>query len=354
MKILITGGAGFIGSALVRHIINKSNDQVLCIDKLTYAGNLKNLESIFKNDRFNFEKIDICDQKMLTKAFFKYKPHAVMHLAAESHVDKSITGPGNFISTNIVGTYNLLEVSRMYFESIKNPAAKKQFKFHHISTDEVYGDLGESDPPFDENSPYKPSSPYSASKASSDHLVRSWHRTYGLPVIVSNCTNNYGPFHYPEKLIPQTILNAVMGKNIPIYGDGTQIRDWLFVEDHAEALFTLVKKGIVGKTYNIGADNEIKNIDVVKNICKKLDKIYPISVNPNIKNKKLKIDSYEKLIKFVKDRPGHDLRYALDSSEIKKEFKWKPQRGFEENIEKTIRWYLDNLEWTTSNINNNL
>ncbi len=354
MKILITGGAGFIGSALVRHIINKSNDQVLCIDKLTYAGNLKNLESIFKNDRFNFEKIDICDHKMLVKAFFKYKPHAVMHLAAESHVDKSITGPGNFISTNIVGTYNLLEVSRMYYESIKNPAEKKQFKFHHISTDEVYGDLGVSDPPFDENSAYKPSSPYSASKASSDHLVRSWHRTYGLPVIVSNCTNNYGPFHYPEKLIPQTILNAVMGKNIPIYGDGTQIRDWLFVEDHAEALFILVKKGIVGKTYNIGADNEIKNIDVVKNICKKLDNIYPISANPNIKNKKLKIDSYEKLIKFVKDRPGHDLRYALDSSEIKKEFNWKPKRSFDEQIDKTIKWYLDNLEWAASNSDKHL
>jgi len=354
MKILITGGAGFIGSALIRHIINKSNDEVLCLDKLTYAGNLKNLESVFKHDRFDFEKIDICNQKMLAEAFFKFKPDAVMHLAAESHVDRSITGPDNFISTNIFGTYNLLEVSRMYYEDIKNSAKKNQFKFHHISTDEVYGDLSISDPPFNENSPYRPSSPYSASKASSDHLVRSWHRTYGLPIIVSNCTNNYGPFHYPEKLIPQTILNAIMGKDIPIYGDGSQIRDWLFVDDHAEALFILVKKGVVGDTYNIGADNEIKNIDVVRNICKKLDSIYPISINPNLKNKKLQINSYEKLIKFVKDRPGHDLRYALDSSKLKKEFKWKPKRSFDEQIDKTVKWYLDNLEWVASNNDNHL
>ena len=354
MKILVTGGAGFIGSALIRYIIKNTEDSVINVDKLTYAGNLKNLESISSSKRYNFEKIDICNQKMLAEAFFKFKPDAVMHLAAESHVDRSITGPDNFISTNIVGTYNLLEVSRMYYKDIKNLAKKNQFKFHHISTDEVYGDLSISDPPFDENSPYKPSSPYSASKASSDHLVRSWYRTFGLPIIVSNCSNNYGPFHYPEKLIPQTILNAVMGKDIPIYGDGSQIRDWLFVDDHAEALFILVKKGVVGDTYNIGANNEIKNIDVVKTICKKLDNIYPISINPNLKNKKLKINSYEKLIKFVKDRPGHDLRYALDSSKLKKEFHWKPKRSFDEQIDKTIKWYLDNLEWAASNSDNHL
>ena len=334
MKILLTGGAGFIGSAVVRHIIQTTNDIVLNIDKLTYAGNLESLKEIDQNPRYQFQQIDICDALELEQVFKQFQPDVVMHLAAESHVDRSIDGPAAFIQTNIVGTYTLLEVARKYWQSLDN-TKKEAFRFHHISTDEVYGDLEGTTELFTETTSYAPSSPYSASKASSDHLVRAWQRTYGLPTIVTNCSNNYGPYHFPEKLIPLVILNALDGKALPIYGKGDQIRDWLFVEDHARALYQVVTQGAVGETYNIGGHNEKQNIEVVKSICKILDELKP----------QANAQPYENLITFVKDRPGHDLRYAIDAAKIERELGWKPQETFETGIRKTVQWYLNNLDW---------
>ncbi len=334
MKILLTGGAGFIGSAVVRHIIKTTKDTVLNIDKLTYAGNLESLKEIDEDPRYQFQQIDICDVPKLEKIFQQFQPDVVMHLAAESHVDRSIDGPSAFIQTNIVGTYTLLEVTRKYWQALDNNQ-KASFRFHHISTDEVYGDLEGTTDLFTETTPYAPSSPYSASKASSDHLVRAWQRTYGLPTIVTNCSNNYGPYHFPEKLIPLVILNALDGKALPIYGKGDQIRDWLFVEDHARALYQVVTQGVIGETYNIGGHNEKQNIEVVKTICKILDELRP----------QANAQAYESLITFVKDRPGHDLRYAIDASKIESELGWKPKETFETGIRKTVEWYLNNLEW---------
>ena len=334
--ILVTGGAGFIGSAVVRHIIENTQDNVVNVDKLTYAGNLESLESVENNPRYAFEQVDICDAKALARVFEHHQPDAVMHLAAESHVDRSIDGPAAFIETNIVGTYTLLEAARAYWNSL-NDERKAAFRFHHISTDEVYGDLEGTDDLFTETTPYAPSSPYSASKASSDHLVRAWLRTYGLPTIVTNCSNNYGPFHFPEKLIPLMILNALDGKPLPVYGNGQQIRDWLFVEDHARALYKGVTEGKVGETYNIGGHNEKANIDVVRTICSLLEELVP--------NKPEGVAKYEDLITYVKDRPGHDVRYAIDAAKIGRELGWKPQETFESGIRKTVEWYLNNKKW---------
>ena len=334
MKILITGGAGFIGSAVIRHIINHTEHQVLNIDKLTYAGNLESLAEIEKNPRYFFESLDICNTAAIESAFNRFQPNLVMHLAAESHVDRSIDGPANFISTNIVGTYNLLEVARKYWHTL-NEVDKALFRFHHISTDEVYGDLDNTNALFTESTPYAPSSPYSASKASSDHLVRAWHRTYGLPTIVTNCSNNYGPYHFPEKLIPLVILNALDGKPLPIYGKGNQILDWLYVEDHAKALYKVVTQGVIGETYNIGGHNEKQNIEVVITICRILDELQPRPSG----------QVYESLITYVKDRPGHDLRYAINATKMQRELNWLPVETFETGIRKTVEWYLENLEW---------
>ncbi len=344
MKIILTGGAGFIGSAVVRHIILNSNDTVINVDKLTYAGNLENLQEVSSNSRYFFEQIDICDRAALDTIFMKYQPDAVMHLAAESHVDRSIRNADCFIQTNIIGTYNLLEASRIYWNNL--PKQKKDnFRFHHVSTDEVYGDLGYSDQLFTEITKYAPSSPYAASKASSDHLVRAWNKTYKLPTLVSNCSNNYGPFHFPEKLIPLTILNALQGHPIPVYGKGDQIRDWLYVDDHAAALYMVFRKGLIGETYNIGGNNEIKNIDVVKLICKHLDDCLPPVKNKALANNSKDIKSYSELIAFVADRPGHDVRYAIDASKISSELGWNPQYTFESGIKKTIQWYINNDSW---------
>ena len=334
MKILVTGGAGFIGSALIRHIIQNTNNQVLNIDKLTYAGNLESLKEIDQHSNYEFKQIDICDTEQITAAIDAFQPHAIMHLAAESHVDRSIDGPAAFIQTNIVGTYTLLEAARKYWMGL-DAEAQKNFRFHHISTDEVYGDLEGTTDLFTETTSYAPSSPYSASKASSDHLVRAWHRTYGLPVIVTNCSNNYGPYHFPEKLIPLVILNALDAKPLPVYGNGQQIRDWLFVEDHAHALYKVVTEGVVGETYNIGGHNEKQNIEVVKTICKILDELKPQANG----------QTYASLITFVKDRPGHDLRYAIDATKIQNELGWTPTETFETGIRKTVQWYLNNLDW---------
>lgn len=358
MKILVTGGAGFIGSAVVRHIISNTHDSVINLDKLTYAGNLESLVSVAASERYAFEQVDICDRAELDRVFSQYKPDAVMHLAAESHVDRSITGPIDFIQTNIVGTYTLLEAARNYWNAL-DAERKAAFRFHHISTDEVYGDLPHPDeinvecsmlndeckdrstlniqhstlPLFTETTPYAPSSPYSASKASSDHLVRAWLRTYGLPTIVTNCSNNYGPYHFPEKLIPLVILNALECKPLPIYGKGDQIRDWLYVEDHARALYKVVTEGKVGETYNIGGHNEKQNLEVVQTICSILDSLVP------------KATPYAEQITYVTDRPGHDRRYAIDASKMSAELDWQPQETFETGLRKTVEWYLANQEW---------
>ncbi len=333
--IFITGGAGFIGSALVRFLIENTEHRVVNFDKLTYAGNLESLESIASSARYHFVHGDINDCNLVSDTFNKYQPDWIMHLAAESHVDRSIDGPGEFIQTNIVGTYNLLEAARNYFDSLTSEK-QKSFRFHHISTDEVYGDLGETGL-FTESTPYDPSSPYSASKAASDHLVRAWHRTYNLPVVLTNCSNNYGPYHFPEKLIPLMILNALEGKALPVYGDGNQVRDWLFVEDHARALYKVVCDGENGQTYNIGGFNEKKNIDVVTVICDHLNSL--------IDDKPKGITDFKELITFVTDRPGHDVRYAIDASKIDSKLNWQPRETFESGILKTIKWYLDNLNW---------
>ena len=333
--ILITGGCGFIGSALTRHLINYHDYQIVIVDKLTYAGNKESLLPISNNEKYIFEKIDICDVESLSNIFKKYQPNLVMHLAAESHVDRSINSPDEFIQTNIIGTYNILNASLKLFNSMNN-SEKNTFRFHHISTDEVYGDLEDGDY-FTEETSYAPSSPYSASKASSDHLVRAWHRTYGLPVVITNCSNNYGPYHFPEKLIPHIILNALHGKKLPIYGDGSQVRDWLYVDDHVKALIKVAFEGVAGETYNIGGNNEKKNIEVVQLICDLLDELSP--------SKNSEIKTYKQLISFVKDRAGHDTRYAIDATKIQKELLWKPEETFESGIRKTVQWYLDNEDW---------
>ena len=334
--ILVTGGAGFIGSAVIRHLINDTVHKVVNVDKLTYAGNLESLISVSDNERYSFEQVDICDAKEIKRVFEQYQPDIIMHLAAESHVDRSIDGPGEFIQTNIVGTYNLLEQARHYWHALE-AEKKAQFRFHHISTDEVYGDLEGTDDLFTETTPYAPSSPYSASKASSDHLVRAWQRTFQLPTLITNCSNNYGPFHFPEKLIPLVILNALQGKPLPVYGKGNQIRDWLYVEDHARALVLVATTGEIAETYNIGGHNEKQNIDVVKTICELLEELSP--------NKPAGVDKYQDLITFVTDRAGHDVRYAIDATKIEKELDWTPQESFESGIRKTVQWYLANQAW---------
>ncbi|MDA3139752.1 dTDP-glucose 4,6-dehydratase [Vibrio metschnikovii] len=366
MKILVTGGAGFIGSAVIRHIIQNTHDSVVNLDKLTYAGNLESLALVADSERYAFEQVDICNRSELDRVFALHQPDAVMHLAAESHVDRSIDGPAAFIETNIVGTYTLLEATRQYWNKLDDKA-KLSFRFHHISTDEVYGDLPHPDevenndecvmvndelniknstlsinhlPLFTETTAYAPSSPYSASKASSDHLVRAWLRTYGLPTIVTNCSNNYGPYHFPEKLIPLVILNALEGKPLPVYGQGNQIRDWLYVEDHARALYKVVTEGKVGETYNIGGHNEKQNIEVVKTICAIMDQLVPMEQRGYPVN-----TQHASLITHVKDRPGHDRRYAIDASKIERELGWKPEETFESGIRKTVEWYLDNQQW---------
>lgn len=330
--IIVTGGAGFIGSALVRYLIRSTNHRIVNLDKLTYASNIGSLRDIADSERYCFEQGDICNLSLCQKIINDYQPAAIMHLAAESHVDRSIDAPAEFIQTNVVGTCNLLQAAHHYWKGLPKES-QESFRFHHISTDEVYGDLEEGDPTFTESNAYKPSSPYSASKASSDHFVRAWYRTYGLPTIISNCSNNYGPYHFPEKFIPHVIINALFGHPIPIYGDGQQIRDWLYVDDHVRALYTVLRNGVNGETYNIGGRNEMKNIDVVHHICAILDRLRP------------KENSYADQISFVTDRPGHDRRYAIDNGKIKAGLGWEPIETFDSGIEKTVRWYLDNEQW---------
>lgn len=336
MKILVTGGAGFIGSAVVRHLLLNTEHEVVNLDKLTYAGNLESLPGASAHPRYRFEQVDICDAVAVARVLAEHRPDAVMHLAAESHVDRSIDGPADFIHTNIVGTYTLLEACRHYWNTL-GQTARASFRFHHISTDEVYGDLEGTTDLFTEQTPYSPSSPYSASKASSDHLVRAWQRTYGLPTLITNCSNNYGPYHFPEKLIPHVILNALAGKPLPVYGDGSQIRDWLYVEDHARALVEVLSRGQPGATYNIGGHNEKRNLEVVETLCALLDELAP--------EKPAGISRFAELITFVQDRPGHDRRYAIDAGKIEHELGWRPQETFDSGLRKTVQWYLDNRTW---------
>ncbi|MBE0599788.1 MAG: dTDP-glucose 4,6-dehydratase [Burkholderiaceae bacterium] len=337
MKILVTGGAGFIGSAVIRHLIGATGHEVVNVDKLTYAGNLESLAEVSADPRYAFECIDICERASLDDAFARHQPDAVMHLAAESHVDRSIDGPGDFIQTNVVGTYTLLEAARGYWSALSGER-RAGFRFHHVSTDEVYGDLHGTDDLFTEDTPYAPSSPYSASKAASDHLVRAWQRTYGLPTLVTNCSNNYGPHHFPEKLIPHVILNALHGKPLPVYGNGQQVRDWLYVDDHARALVEVLARGAVGETYNIGGHNEQRNLDVVEAICALLEELAPAHKAPGLAH-------YRDLITFVTDRPGHDARYAIDAGKIWRELGWRPDETFDSGLRKTVRWYLEHEPW---------
>jgi dTDP-glucose 4,6-dehydratase len=344
-KILITGGAGFIGSNLVRHIVQTSDDTVINVDALTYAGNVHSITDLTENDRHIFSQTDITDAGAVQALFDQHRPDAVMHLAAESHVDRSIDGPGQFIQTNIIGTYNLLQAAKALYES-KPENERVGFRFHHVSTDEVYGSLSMTDGGFTEQTPYDPHSPYSASKASSDHLVRSWADTYGLPVLITNCSNNYGPFQFPEKLIPVVILKAIQGKLIPVYGAGDNIRDWLHVQDHVEALLAVLNSGQPGETYNIGGNNERSNLELVKTICGIVDQLLPIEQNAAIASSDhAGITKYEQLITFVSDRPGHDLRYAIDASKIRDQLNWEPQKGIEDGFRETVQWYLDNEAW---------
>lgn len=343
--IIITGGAGFIGSALVRFLIKETSINVVNLDKLTYAGNIDSLQECLDNPRHNFHQLDICDRESLEQIFIRYQPDAVMHLAAESHVDRSINDPGNFVQTNIVGTFNLLQVANLYYQQLS--ATKKSiFCFHHISTDEVFGSLRQTGH-FNEQSSYQPNSPYSATKASSDHLARAWHVTYGLPVIISNCSNNYGPYHFPEKLIPHMILNAIHGRGLPIYGQGLQIRDWLYVEDHIDALYKIVTNGLIGETYLIGGNNEQTNLTVVHKICNILEEYR--SLIPNLKHDK----AFSDLIKHVTDRPGHDARYAIDARKIMQTLGWVPRESFESGLRKTVLWYLENEDWWQRVLNGN-
>lgn len=331
--LLITGGAGFIGSAVVRHFIENTDQRVINVDKLTYAGNLESLEAVASHPRYEFVHADICDGEAMAQLFAQYRPHAVLHLAAESHVDRSIDSPVDFIHTNIAGTYTLLETALDYWRKL-DKSAQAQFRFHHISTDEVFGSLGETGL-FREDSPYQPNSPYAASKAASDHLVRAWHHTYGLPVLITNCSNNYGPYQFPEKLIPLMVLNGIEGKPLPVYGAGDNVRDWLYVEDHVRALQIVLTEGQPGETYNIGGHNEQTNIEVVELICQLLDELLPESPHR----------PHRSLITFVSDRPGHDRRYAIDAGKIASELGWRPQETFETGLRKTLQWYLDNQNW---------
>ena len=332
MRFIVTGGAGFIGSAVVRHLIADTDHEVLCLDKLTYAGNLDNLAPVAADPRYSFAQVDICDADAVRATVARYQPDIIMHLAAESHVDRSIDGPAAFIETNVMGTFVLLEAARRHWGALADEA-RARFRFHHISTDEVFGSLG-ADDFFREESPYQPNSPYSASKAGSDHLVRAWHHTYKLPTVASNCSNNYGPYHFPEKLIPLVILNALEGKPIPVYGKGENIRDWLYVEDHARALVTIATKGVIGESYNVGGWNERTNLQVVEAICALVDELAPDAAGPRAQ-----------LITYVTDRPGHDARYAIDATKIKRELGWVPQETFETGLRRTVAWYLDNPEW---------
>ena len=334
--LVVTGGAGFIGSALIRRLINSGSYSVVNVDKLTYAGNLASLDTISDNERYRFEQSDICDSSAMAKVFSSYQPRAVVHLAAESHVDRSIDGPSSFIETNINGTYVLLEQALTYWRTLDGEA-KERFRFHHVSTDEVYGSLGDTGL-FEETSPYQPNSPYSASKAASDHLVRAWYHTYSLPIVMSNCSNNYGPYQHPEKLIPTIITNAIAGKPIPIYGKGDNVRDWLYVEDHARALNEILEKGEIGEKYNVGGNNELSNLEVVGLVCEILDELLPDS----------EFNPHASLIEFVEDRPGHDKRYAIDASKIKKELAWEPDESIKTGLRKTVEWYLSNQAWCAS------
>lgn len=336
MKVLITGGAGFIGSAVVRQLMADDEHEVLILDALTYAGNLDSIPGYDQHPKIQFAQVDLRDADATREAVLGFAPDIIMHLAAESHVDRSIDGPKAFLETNVMGTFNLLQAAREYFERL-DESARARFRFHHVSTDEVYGDLEGTDSLFTESTAYAPSSPYSASKAASDHLVRAWGRTYGLPVVVTNCSNNYGPYHFPEKLIPHMILNALAGKALPVYGDGSQVRDWLYVEDHARALVLVATQGKIGETYNIGGHNEVKNLDVVRAVCTLLEELAP--------ERPAGVEQYEDLITFVNDRPGHDKRYAIDASKIQRELGWMPQETFETGLRKTVQWYLDNREW---------